>query len=75
MDNLKQANYIKTRRVEMVFRAIDRADYYLEGHKDNAWVWMLNDGRETKNMELYRNTNFSEKLDEASKMYPPKSKN
>jgi protein-L-isoaspartate O-methyltransferase len=36
VDNLKQANYIKSKRVEKVFRAVDRADYYLDGHKENA---------------------------------------
>ena len=36
VDNLKQANYIKSRKVEAVFRAVDRADYYLSDHKDAA---------------------------------------
>ena len=37
VDNLKDANYIKTATVERVFRAVDRSDYYLEGHKENAY--------------------------------------
>ncbi|XP_038057790.1 protein-L-isoaspartate O-methyltransferase domain-containing protein 2-like [Patiria miniata] len=37
VDNLKEADYIKTERVEQVFRAVDRADYYLEGYKENAY--------------------------------------
>ncbi|XP_002730364.1 protein-L-isoaspartate O-methyltransferase domain-containing protein 1-like [Saccoglossus kowalevskii] len=37
IDNLKEAEYIKTRDVEEVFRAVDRADYYIDGHKDTAY--------------------------------------
>ncbi|XP_043545271.1 protein-L-isoaspartate O-methyltransferase domain-containing protein 1 [Chiloscyllium plagiosum] len=37
IDNLKEAQYIRTERVERAFRAIDRADYYLEGYRDNAY--------------------------------------
>ncbi|XP_072898654.1 protein-L-isoaspartate O-methyltransferase domain-containing protein 1 [Hemitrygon akajei] len=37
IDNLKEAQYIRTERVEQAFRAIDRADYYLEGYRDNAY--------------------------------------
>ncbi|XP_022091065.1 uncharacterized protein LOC110979514 isoform X2 [Acanthaster planci] len=37
VDNLKEADYIKTERVEQVFRAVDRADYYLEGYKESAY--------------------------------------
>eukprot|EP00058_Branchiostoma_floridae_P011831 XP_002597319.1 hypothetical protein BRAFLDRAFT_203567 [Branchiostoma floridae] len=37
VDNLKEADYIKTKKVEEVFRAIDRGDYYLEEHRDNAY--------------------------------------
>ncbi|XP_076826427.1 protein-L-isoaspartate O-methyltransferase domain-containing protein 1 [Brachyhypopomus gauderio] len=37
IDNLKEAQYIRTCRVEQVFRAIDRGDYYLEGYRDNAY--------------------------------------
>ncbi|XP_069739992.1 protein-L-isoaspartate O-methyltransferase domain-containing protein 2-like [Narcine bancroftii] len=37
IDNLKEAHYIRTEVVEQAFRAIDRADYYLEIYKDNAY--------------------------------------
>nr|XP_014344440.1 PREDICTED: protein-L-isoaspartate O-methyltransferase domain-containing protein 1 [Latimeria chalumnae] len=37
IDNLKEAQYIRTERVEQAFRAIDRGDYYLEGFRDNAY--------------------------------------
>ncbi|KAM8946663.1 protein-L-isoaspartate O-methyltransferase domain-containing protein 2 [Pelodytes ibericus] len=37
IDNLKEAQYIQTDVVEQAFRAIDRADYYLEEFKDNAY--------------------------------------
>ncbi|KAM4692123.1 protein-L-isoaspartate O-methyltransferase domain-containing protein 2 isoform 1-T2 [Rhinophrynus dorsalis] len=37
IDNLKEAQYIRTEVVEQAFRAIDRADYYLEEFKDNAY--------------------------------------
>ncbi|XP_066873622.1 protein-L-isoaspartate O-methyltransferase domain-containing protein 1 isoform X3 [Kogia breviceps] len=37
IDNLKEAQYIRTERVEQAFRAIDRGDYYLEGYRDNAY--------------------------------------
>lgn len=42
VDNLKEADYIKTPLVERVFRAVDRADYYVEeqrisAYKDLAW--------------------------------------
>ncbi|XP_075383768.1 protein-L-isoaspartate O-methyltransferase domain-containing protein 2 isoform X2 [Tenrec ecaudatus] len=37
IDNLKEAQYIRTERVEQAFRAVDRADYYLEEFKDNAY--------------------------------------
>ncbi|XP_033097980.1 uncharacterized protein LOC117101956 isoform X2 [Anneissia japonica] len=37
VDNLKDAEYIKSKRVEEVFRAVDRSHYYLEDHKDNAY--------------------------------------
>lgn len=37
IDNLKDAQYIRTDRVEQAFRAIDRGDYYLEGYRDNAY--------------------------------------
>lgn len=31
VDNLKEADYIKTEKVERVLRAVDRMHYYLEG--------------------------------------------
>ncbi|KAL6489187.1 hypothetical protein MHYP_G00029280 [Metynnis hypsauchen] len=37
IDNLKEAQYIRTDKVEQAFRAIDRGDYYLEGYRDNAY--------------------------------------
>ena len=37
VDNLKDAHYIKSGTVEKVFRAVDRIDYYLDGHKENAY--------------------------------------
>lgn len=40
VDNLMESKYIKTKKVEQVFRAVDRADYvsYREGaYKDLAW--------------------------------------
>ncbi|XP_030838671.1 histone acetyltransferase KAT6B isoform X1 [Strongylocentrotus purpuratus] len=37
VDNLKDADYIKSNLVEDVFRAVDRGDYYLAGHKDSAY--------------------------------------
>lgn len=42
VDNLVESNYIKTDFVERVFRAVDRADYFLpasrhSAYKDIAW--------------------------------------
>uniref|UniRef100_A0A8C5Q8F6 Protein-L-isoaspartate (D-aspartate) O-methyltransferase domain containing 2 n=1 Tax=Leptobrachium leishanense TaxID=445787 RepID=A0A8C5Q8F6_9ANUR len=37
IDNLKEAQYIRSNAVEQAFRAIDRADYYLDEYKDNAY--------------------------------------
>lgn len=37
IDNLKEAQYIRTDKVEQVFRAIDRGDYYLDGYRENAY--------------------------------------
>ena len=37
IDNLKEAQYIRTERVERAFRAIDRGDYYLDDYRDNAY--------------------------------------
>ncbi|XP_058499954.1 protein-L-isoaspartate O-methyltransferase domain-containing protein 2 [Solea solea] len=37
IDNLKQAYYIRSDLVERAFRAIDRADYYLDEYRDNAY--------------------------------------
>ncbi|KTG05669.1 hypothetical protein cypCar_00035800 [Cyprinus carpio] len=37
IDNLKEAHYIRSELVERAFRAIDRADYYLEEHRDSAY--------------------------------------
>ena len=37
VQNLVDAEYIKTDEVEKVFRAVDRADYYLPDHRDSAY--------------------------------------
>lgn len=37
IDNLKEAQYIRTDKVEQAFRAIDRGDYYLDGYRENAY--------------------------------------
>ncbi|XP_018593326.1 protein-L-isoaspartate O-methyltransferase domain-containing protein 2 [Scleropages formosus] len=37
IDNLKEAHYIRSDLVEKAFRAIDRADYYLDEFRDNAY--------------------------------------
>uniref|UniRef100_A0A8C0CYX4 Protein-L-isoaspartate (D-aspartate) O-methyltransferase domain containing 2 n=1 Tax=Balaenoptera musculus TaxID=9771 RepID=A0A8C0CYX4_BALMU len=37
IDNLKEAQYIRSELVERAFRAVDRADYYLEEFKENAY--------------------------------------
>lgn len=37
IDNLKEAQYIRSELVERAFRAIDRADYYLEEFRDSAY--------------------------------------
>ncbi|KAG8567086.1 hypothetical protein GDO81_013494 [Engystomops pustulosus] len=37
IDNLKDAQYIRTDEVEKAFRAIDRADYYLDDYKEIAY--------------------------------------
>lgn len=37
VDNLIDLNYIRTKKIEQVFRAVDRADYFLSSHKDCAY--------------------------------------
>lgn len=37
IDNLKEAQYIRTEKVEQAFRAIDRGDYYLDSYRDSAY--------------------------------------
>ena len=37
IDNLMEADYIKTAAIERVFRAVDRAEYYLPDHRENAY--------------------------------------
>ncbi|KAJ8017165.1 hypothetical protein DPEC_G00014920 [Dallia pectoralis] len=37
IDNLKEAHYIRSEPVERAFRAIDRADYYLDEFRKNAY--------------------------------------
>ena len=37
IDNLLDANYIKSEIVERVFRAVDRANYILSDHKESAY--------------------------------------
>ena len=40
VDNLVEAEYIKSADIEKVFRAVDRADYYLLEHRDSAYRWV-----------------------------------
>lgn len=37
IDNLVEADYIKTPLVQQIFRAVDRKDYFCEGFKENAY--------------------------------------
>lgn len=37
IDNLKEAYYIRSDLVEQAFRAIDRADYYLDEYREDAY--------------------------------------
>ncbi|XP_071577909.1 protein-L-isoaspartate O-methyltransferase domain-containing protein 1 [Temnothorax nylanderi] len=37
VDNLMQSGYIRTKKVEQVFRAIDRADYVLSAYREGAY--------------------------------------
>lgn len=37
IDNLVEADYIKTPLVQHIFRAVDRKDYFCEGFKENAY--------------------------------------
>ncbi|KAK9294002.1 hypothetical protein QLX08_011208 [Tetragonisca angustula] len=37
VDNLMKYGYIRTRKVEQVFRAVDRADYVLPSHRERAY--------------------------------------
>lgn len=37
VDNLIESGYIRTKAVEKVFRAIDRADYFLSSHRESAY--------------------------------------
>lgn len=37
IDNLVDADYIKTPQTERIFRAVDRADYYLPDHREGAY--------------------------------------
>lgn len=37
VDNLMGSGYIKTKKVEQVFRAVDRADYVLSAYRDGAY--------------------------------------
>ena len=37
IDNLVEADYIKSSHIERVFRAVDRAEYYLPDHRENAY--------------------------------------
>ena len=37
VDNLVEADYLKTTMVEKVFRAVDRGDYYLPEHREAAY--------------------------------------
>lgn len=37
VDNLVDADYIKSLKTERIFRAVDRADYFLPDHKESAY--------------------------------------
>ncbi|XP_014205274.1 protein-L-isoaspartate O-methyltransferase domain-containing protein 1-like [Copidosoma floridanum] len=37
VDNLVEGGYIRTKKVQQVFRAIDRGDYFLSSHRDDAY--------------------------------------
>ncbi|XP_033219053.1 protein-L-isoaspartate O-methyltransferase domain-containing protein 1-like isoform X2 [Belonocnema kinseyi] len=37
VDNLIESGYIRTKKVEKVFRAVDRADYFLSSHRESAY--------------------------------------
>lgn len=37
VDNLVESGYIRTKKVEQVFRAVDRADYVLSSHREGAY--------------------------------------
>ncbi|KAK2587824.1 hypothetical protein KPH14_003925 [Odynerus spinipes] len=37
VDNLMKSGYIRTKKVEQVFRAVDRADYFLKSHRESAY--------------------------------------
>lgn len=37
VDNLVKSGYIRTKKVEQVFRAVDRADYFLTSHRESAY--------------------------------------
>lgn len=37
VDNLVDAGYIRSKKIEQVFRAVDRGDYFLSSHRDNAY--------------------------------------
>ena len=45
IDNLREADYIKSAHIEKVFRAVDRADYYLKEvsvYIDHVFSYKLN---------------------------------
>ena len=37
IDNLVDADYIKTKSIERIFRCVDRGEYYLPDHRENAY--------------------------------------
>ncbi|XP_011496869.1 PREDICTED: bromodomain-containing protein DDB_G0270170-like [Ceratosolen solmsi marchali] len=37
VDNLVDSGYIRSKKIEQVFRAVDRGDYFLSSHRDNAY--------------------------------------
>ena len=44
IDNLVDSGYIRSKEIEQVFRAVDRGDYFLSSHRDNAYkdfAWKL----------------------------------
>ena len=37
VDNLVDSGYIRSKKIEQVFRAVDRGDYFLSSHRESAY--------------------------------------